>query len=218
MEPDILIKTSPAGGSSDVLLASLFRGILLDLCIAPVRFKILLEKYLVAANVPDNLKEVTSFRRNTRKELLADRMSWKVFIKGLQFLNVVSFTVKLDLQYKSSDITTHSKSFNVSDPSDKMLASMFRGILLDLNVTPVEFTGLLDAYIVKSKVPNNVKEVNSFKNNIRKELLADRVTWKVFIKGLVFLDVQSFHLTIDLIHAINRVTKHHRDISIDVNE
>lgn len=104
-------------GSSDSILASLFRTILSELGINWARFNVLLERYVVRANIPLNVKEISSVRGNLKKELLKSVMSWKVFIKGLMFLNVRKFEITVRLYHASGMITEHGKEV-ILDPDD----------------------------------------------------------------------------------------------------
>jgi hypothetical protein len=104
-------------GTSDSILASLFRTILIDLGITPMRFNVLLEKYIDKSNIPKNIKEVSSLRGNLKKELLKSTMSWKGFIKGLIFINIKRFEVRITLHHGSGKITEHYKSI-VLDKED----------------------------------------------------------------------------------------------------
>ena len=101
-------------GSADNALSNIYTGILFDLGINQNRFNILLERYLTVANIPNNLKEISTFRGNIKKELLKNTMSWKVFIKGLVFLNVTSFTITIKLNHASGRNSLHSKTINLS--------------------------------------------------------------------------------------------------------
>ena len=100
-------------------------------------------------------------------------------------------------------------------PSDSVLASLFRTVLMDLGITAIRFEKLLDRYIIQAKLPNNVKEASSQRGNLRKELLKTTMSWKVFIKGLMFLNVIKFDITIRLYHPAGRVTEHIKTVRLD---
>lgn len=84
-------------GDSDSILASLFRIILHKEGITGAKFNSQLAKYIIKANIPRNIKEISSIRGNLKKELLRTSMSWKVFIKGIMFLNVFKFELVIKL-------------------------------------------------------------------------------------------------------------------------
>jgi len=104
-----LLKERIRSGGQESVLASLFRSIIFDLGIGIERFNVLVERYMVRAHLPTNLKEASSVRGNLRKELLKPSMSWKVFIKGLKFLNIKKFDLNVTLYHASGRTTEHSK-------------------------------------------------------------------------------------------------------------
>jgi hypothetical protein len=100
-------------------------------------------------------------------------------------------------------------------PSDSVLASLFRTILMDLGITAIRFEKLLDKYIIQAKLPNNIKDASSQRGNLRKELLKTTMTWKVFIKGLMFLNVIKFDISVKLYHPNGRLTEHIKTVRLD---
>lgn len=109
-------------GSSDSILASLFRTILMDLNVTAIRFDRLLERYISNARLPNNIKEASSQRGNLKKELLKSSMSWKVFVKGMVFLNVKRFDISIKLHLSSGLISEHHKSVVLTNYSDDIEA------------------------------------------------------------------------------------------------
>lgn len=97
-------------GTSDSVLSSLYRKILLDLNVDVTRFNYLIDQYIKAAGLARYAKETTSVRGNIKKELLHNKMSWKVFIKGLNFLRVDRFDITIRLYHHNKKLTEHSKT------------------------------------------------------------------------------------------------------------
>jgi hypothetical protein len=100
-----------------------------------------------------------------------------------------------------------------SGTTDSVLASMFRTVLHDLGITPSRFDRLLDRYVDSIHV-TNVKEASSQKGNLRKELLKSSMSWKVFVKGLVFLNIKKFEIVVNLTHVTGEVTVHNKVVSL----
>lgn len=96
--------------------------------------------------------------------------------------------------------------------SDSILASLFRTILMDLNVTAIRFDRLLERYINNARLPNNIKEASSQRGNLKKELLKSSMSWKVFVKGMVFLNVRKFDISIKLHLSSGLVSEHHKTV------
>lgn len=90
------------------VLAKLWRLILADRKISPLTWNELMKRYLndPRNGIPADVRERSSARGNLHKELKRPRMTWKVFLKGLRFLNPpygMEFTVKL---YWEKDVAT----------------------------------------------------------------------------------------------------------------
>jgi hypothetical protein len=77
----------------------------------------LMHRYLLDARncIPRNRKEQSSARGNLQKELLKSDMSWKVFMKGLRFLEVLSIDISITLTHSDGKKSTHSTSVNLGN-------------------------------------------------------------------------------------------------------
>lgn len=97
-------------GSSDSILAALYQRILIDLGIGTSKFTNSMEKFLSDPRngYPQNIKERSSARGNLRKELFKVVMTWKVFCKGIRFLEITKFKVSVELHHPDGRITIHS--------------------------------------------------------------------------------------------------------------
>ncbi len=102
--------------------------------------------------------------------------------------------------------------------SDSILASLFRTILHDLGITATRFNILLEKYIIKAGIPKNVKDISSQRGNLKKELLKNTMTWKVFIKAMIFLNVNKIDIRIRLHHPTGTITEHHKSVILDRHE
>ena len=102
--------------------------------------------------------------------------------------------------------------------TDSILSSLYRIILFNLNIDTTRFARLMEQYIIKSQIPLNSKESNSVRGNIKKELLSSKMSWKVFIKGLVFLDIRKFEIVIRLHHPNKMITEHSKVVVLTVQD
>jgi hypothetical protein len=93
---------------------------------------------------------------------------------------------------------------------DSILASMFHSILRNLGVNMHRFNFLMEKFLVdnRNRIPQNVKEKSSARGNLRRELLKDAMSWKVFCKALRFINVYKFEFTVKLWHANKKTTLH----------
>lgn len=93
---------------------------------------------------------------------------------------------------------------------DSILASLFRKILTELNINTTRFNSIMEQHLISKQaaIPQNTKERSSARGNLKKELLKETMTWKVFCRGLRFLHVPKITLTITLHHTVKQPTIH----------
>lgn len=93
---------------------------------------------------------------------------------------------------------------------DAILSALYRRILQDINLDSVStFENLLAKYVLKNyKNTTSIKEQSALRAAMRKELLKNKMTFKVFVKGLRVLNVRRFKITIELEHANRKTTVH----------
>lgn len=104
--------------------------------------------------------------------------------------------------------------------TDSILSNLFQQILGVCGVDTMVFNRLMNEYLndVRNNIPQNVKEKSSARGNLRKALLRQTMTWKVFCQGLRFLKFKKFTITISLYHANGKITHHAQHIQIgDLN-
>ena len=106
-------------GTADSTLASMFRHILASYGVTNDRFNAILERYIIRANIPKNIKEVSSVRGNLKKELTKTTMSWRDFIKGLRFLGVTKFDLIIRIYDHRDGHHDHVKTI-VLDPNEPL--------------------------------------------------------------------------------------------------
>lgn len=96
------------------VISTLFHDIIFQLNINTRRFNELIKDYIVRANIPTNIKEISNTRGSLKKELMKPTMSWKVFNKGMSFLKVTRFDIGVKLYHANGKITTHYRSVNLN--------------------------------------------------------------------------------------------------------
>ncbi|MBN22751.1 MAG: hypothetical protein CL678_15810 [Bdellovibrionaceae bacterium] len=107
---DILHSTTKATEKARDPLAKLFRVILRDINIGVKQWGQLMELYLdnPRHRIPKNGKDRSSARGNLNKELRRSYMTWKVFMKGLSFLNIKHVRIELHATWWNRRVTIHS--------------------------------------------------------------------------------------------------------------
>ena len=101
--------------------------------------------------------------------------------------------------------------------TESILAALYRNILKKLGIENMAFDKLMECFLrdPRNGIPANIKERSSARGNLRKELLRDYMTWKVFCKGLRFINVPRFSITICLHHRNGNKTYHETTVVID---
>lgn len=222
-------------GSPDVINAAMFRQVLMDLCITPERFNNLIDKYLARSSLNVAPRELSSIRGKTLAELMEDRISWKVFIKGLALINVRKVDIEICLQFRDEIIVKNrlpeSKlvlANTILIPNDFLaerkgeehkhlgtyLAEMFQMALKALDVDKTIFDQLMNRYIEVARVPIEGRKLSNIKGGINKELTNNFMTWTVFVKAMLFLGVRSFRYSVALTHITGVTTLHQKNVSI----
>lgn len=104
-------------GGSDSILASMFQLIIWQLGIKEVGWNTLMQRYLLdpSNNIPNNDRAHALERGNLQKELLNNRMSWKVFCKGLKFINLPKFEFIIRAHHINGSITEHSRMVTITE-------------------------------------------------------------------------------------------------------
>lgn len=106
------------------VLAKLYRQILADLDITPMKFNQLMEKYLQDPKnkIPPDSKNRSSERGNLIKEMRRSDMTWKVFLKCIRFLSPVEMRFEVHLKWGDKKTTIHGvnmKIFNSEQRTDE---------------------------------------------------------------------------------------------------
>ncbi len=104
------------------ILAHLFRRMLRDLKVSPMRWGNLMYDFITDPRngVPDNKKDQTSYRGNFVKEFERRQMTWKVFCKAMRFLQLPRIEIVIRAHHKHGKITEHSAfvNFGVTERED----------------------------------------------------------------------------------------------------
>jgi hypothetical protein len=96
------------------ILAHLFRKMLHDLNVSPMRWGSLMYDFITDPRngVPDNKKDQTSWRGNFVKEFERRQMTWKVFCKAMRFLQLVKIRFIVEAYHRNGKVTEHSTFVN----------------------------------------------------------------------------------------------------------
>ena len=122
----IIIPARTKSGGTDIVLADLWLKVASDVPVKnnnePVKLGISfnswnkwMDSYLndPRNGIKNNTKDRASARGNLSKEILKDKMTWKVFCKALRFINVIKFKVTIEPQWANGRTTSFSATVNI---------------------------------------------------------------------------------------------------------
>jgi hypothetical protein len=93
------------------------------------------------------------------------------------------------------------EQLRITDP-EQLLAQQFRALVRGMNMTPERWDKHMDAYLAKTlpqeKVHVDNPDYRIHRENLERSLLAPVMSWKVFLKGIEFLnaDVCTFFVSV----------------------
>lgn len=90
-----------------------------------------------------------------------------------------------------------------------VLSELFQNVLDELEVGPSKWNWLINEFAKKEvSHHDNRREIASTRGNLIKEFTRPHMTWKVFCKAMMFLQVRRFKLIVVLEHEDGRKTQH----------
>lgn len=114
---------------------------------------------------------------------------------------------------KTKRVLPYGEQITTGD-SDSILASLYRALLFNGNVQAPNFEKMLVRYIQRTyREASNIRDRTSLKASLFKELLADRMTWRVFVKGLRALNITQFEIIIRA-HAGKHIVEASRMVNL----
>jgi hypothetical protein len=101
-----------------------------------------------------------------------------------------------------------------------ILARLWRQTLLDLNIKGPRFEILLSEFIILARRGVNENKISRHftRGNLRRELEKEKMTFKVFMKGMKFLKIKKIRFAIELEHGSGRKTLHQTVIDLGSNQ
>lgn len=220
-------------GTSNAILAGLWRRILSDHGIGPTRLSDIVNQYCL------KIKDIDSVVRqqycgNVITDLCSDQITWLTFKRGLASLGVSKATLVFTLHHLNCR-TRHTLILEFGDPvkleeldgedGEKVateLSVFFPRIMNDLGVTVTKFNQMLTTFMRRHHIDPSRNKRAYARSNLKKDFMKKRLSWASFNKGLDFLTIPAYDIDIYLEfkgRKRNRKSHHHEFIIInDVSE
>lgn len=219
------LDTTPLmSGGDDNILAGIWRKILNDLEVSDTvvydRINTYAEK--VMKDQPEKIQQV---RGNLRMDVNKKGMTWFTFTKCLRVLKVesleITFTfhhlrkttthiLKVDLD---DDFFSPTKEKDNKDPT--VLSTFFKEILMTLGVGVREFENLLEQYMRRERLVINLRSKTTIRGYLKKDFTSPKMSWRNFIKALVFLCVLKVDMNIRLNFPRGNSTLHTYEVLLN---
>ncbi len=204
------------GGGS--ILAKLFRQVCSDLgLVEEDAFDRLIARFVMkASRLPDAAKKM-ALRQGLSVELKKESITWKTFMRGLEFLSIKKFELDIALEERDGSTSFHTVHSGILEDKDAgmVLAELFGKILLALKIHGDKYSACMETFIGRSKMKIHKRQKASIRAAISKEILKSQLTWKTFIKGLLFVGVRAFTIRLRVYHEVRGVTVHTLVADID---
>lgn len=199
-------------GSIESVLSGLYRSILYDIGINNDKFHYLMSSYLCEYQNSDldNTVNLAVKRSNLKNELLRERISWKVFYKGLLFIKVKKFILSIDTKVDDTWLTHFKYINNMNIDGGRLLNQMFDIITNNYHLDKNDLDNMLRKWIYDTAkfTPSINKDKSTAVSNLKNELFRETLTWKVFYKGMSLINIEAFTLRVVLTHHNNTHTQH----------
>ena len=173
-------------------------------------------------------------RGNLSKHLLGDKFTWGLFKKAIDFLDPISATftvtlewpdgsekdyhIVLDPKEDEDDYIADSETDEIKEAfssdgkhAPTTLARLFRCIVIDRGLDKELWDQYLQEYVENpvTGIPTDQACTTKERNARDREFRSPRMSWTVFFRSLVFLKAQSGYITMVLKWKDNSLT-HHR--------
>lgn len=105
-----------------------------------------------------------------------------------------------------------------SGTTDSVLASILRQIFFELNINLIKFDILISRYVERFTTNTAPRILSSERGNVKKELLQEAISWNVFIKGLVLLNISKVKINLEFTHKKGVITKHEKIFELNYED
>ncbi len=213
------LHASIRSGGADSVLAQLIRTVMGDLGIdREERYLALMGRYIRKAEAYPDARTRMISRQGLETELLRESISWKTFMRGLEFLNVETFTLEVVLKRRDGSESSHSTASGILSDKEagNVLGDLLSKILFDLKIRGEAYEKCISSYIERACGSAHAKQKSALRAAIAKDLFKPNLTWKTLVKGIQFVDCTGFTIVLTIKRAGSKQPTVHRvNVNID---
>lgn len=215
-------------GGADSILAELFRAIKHDLNVSQALLESAVQRFsMKIADSPDH-KRLLGAKSNFLSALNKPTMTFKTFHRGLIILGARKYAITITAKQKdgkyvvsSKDICSNENEF--IDSKDEQVELLLLNMFKQLNHLSLEnskdFANHFEDYAVLVGVGDDNISRSKERASLKKDLFkASKLSWKNFVKGLLFLGFVEFDVVVTINHKNGKNTTHSRKIILRDND
>lgn len=211
-----------ATGSADNILAELFRGIKNDLNVSDSLLELAVHRFSVKVTEMSDPKKLAGAKSNFLSALKKNTMTLKTLHRGILILGARKYTITITGRRKDGAVAVASKSVKLNnkdfiEPKDDSVEGILVELFKELNHISVgsnkDFAILFDDYAELVGIPSDNISRTKERSAIKKDLLkATKISWKNFVKGMLFLGYTEFDIVLTINHRNGNNTIHSRKV------
>lgn len=214
---ELPFETKITTGGIGSIPAALIRKIMHENHMDIQSYNNLMHWYVLRAQQNANRNDRMAARAGLSQELMRESITWKTFMSGLRFLNIGKFDLDILAIFNDGHARRPVLKMDLRtlEGDGEILSTLYHQLVEQEGNTPELHQARLTAYIEKTRGQQSKKDKAAARASLSKELQKSAMTWRTFIKGLVFLSVMKFTLTITLYHRNKPKTMHFVKVSLD---
>lgn len=219
---DQLAPADSRTGSADTILSEVFCGIKHDMNVSESLLEAAVHRFSMKVSEVDDPKKLLGAKSNFLSALKKNTMTMKTLHRGMLILGARKYTITVAGIRKDKTMAVAFKTLTVTpkdfldlkdDATETLLIEMFK----ELNHISVEnnkdFAMLFDEYATLVGIPNDNISRSKERSSLKKDIFkAKKLSWKNFVKSLLFLGYTEFDITIAINHKNGKNTTHTRKI------
>lgn len=209
-------------GSADNILAEMFRGMKHDLNVSEALLEMAVHRFSMKVTELSDPKKLAGAKSNFLSALKKNTMTLKTLHRGILILGARKYTITITGTRKDGSIAVASKQVKLNnkdfiEPKDDSVDGILVELFKELNHIAVgnnkDFAVLFDDYAELVGIPADNISRSKERSSIKKDLLkATKISWKNFVKGLLFLGYTEFDIVITVNHRNGNNTLHSRKV------
>jgi len=184
------IKSGPVGS----VLCNLFRGLLASAGVDQDSYSRLVER---SAQRPMKGESPSSIV-GLGKELMRESITWKTFLRGLEFVKIKKFEFIIALYLEDGRELHFAEAYMLNQITSQgvILSNIFKALIGSGVMDITKHSDLMARYLGNACANMDRTKRSAARASLTKELFKPTMTWKSFVKGMVYLSAVRVEITL----------------------